>query len=71
MSHPNTVAGTSAGGAGILLVALLGALHVALDPVVAGVIVTALTGLVLLVGREGFAGVWRKLKSGDSPPPVS
>lgn len=65
MKHPNAIVGGAGGVAlGPAIVELLGLFGVEISGTLGAVVGGVAGGLVLLVGREGFVGVWRLLKYG-------
>lgn len=67
MKHPNATVGATVGGSATVVVLLLGALGVTIDPALAALVATGATAVVLFVGRNGVRGavgiVWKGKRS--------
>lgn len=64
-ANPNAVVGGGSGASlGLGVVWLLGKAGVSLDTYTAGLVVSGVSTLVLFIGRNGLAGVWRFLIHG-------
>lgn len=68
-SNPNAAVSTGSGlGGGAVVLYILGLFHLHVDNYAAGAIFAAISGLVLLVGREGLAGIVHTVLHGSKPP---
>lgn len=69
MSNPNAAVGAGSGvGGGLTVVYLLSLVGVDVDAYAGALIASTVSGLVLLVGREGARGLLRRVWAGPSRP---
>lgn len=65
MNHPNAVAGGTSGAVAVVVIAIITALGVTLNPIVAAAVTTLVVAFVLRVGHTGLHGIFGDLWTGS------